>query len=392
MGSIIKDLDVAVALFRTHPKTNENLEYLVHFLGQFDAIRTHLQYSNMQHQYKIADSFQLENFCAGQIIFHKGHSSSHYYFVLGGTIEAFNEERDGTRVLVGLIGVGRSLGDIGILTHQSRSLTCIAKTDGFFLVLSAKAFMDLLSPTMLKSLEQKIKFIDHYFPNLKNLTSVHKQRIAYAMGSYTASRGQSISVIGETLPHICFISEGELVVTLVKPGSTRKMLLKLAPGNLIGEESVLFNKPLKYDIKVSSEYTQFYTLSKASIKYVLSHETTDIWKQNFRAKDRSRHDLIENLSLVPITKRQTSTNSNFKLASEYASKRLDTIQKRNDQHSNSSHFGKKNLLVWKSLKEFSPAAILSQGKILISKRSKFVKLNGYASKQNFSLQNFSLNY
>ena len=388
--SIIKDLDHAVGVFGTSPKHKEDLEYLVNFLSRFEDLRRYLQYYSMQHQFKVAESFQVKDFAAGEVIFRKGHTSSLYYFVLDGQIEAYNEERDGKSKLVGIIGIGKQLGEIGILRNQPRSLTCIAKTNGIYLVLPAEQFMSLIALKMVTNLDQKIKFIENYFPNVKKLTTVQKQRIAYAMGSQTASRGQSISVIGEMINYIYFISEGELMVSLIAEVSAKKMILKLAPGNLIGEECVFFNSALKFDVRVSSEYTQLYTLQKQDIYFLLPPETIEIWKQNFKAKDRSRQELLSNVGTAQTTKNLSSTFSNFKQASRYASKRLDTIQKRNEKIAAYNGFHQNNLLISSKLKQYSPAAVLSQGSIIIPKSKRILKLNRYVSKTKLKFKDFSI--
>ena len=275
MISAIKELDYAIQLFRKYPKNYEDLEYLAHFLGQFEDIGTYLQQYSMQHRFKIIENFQLNSFASKEVIFKKGDRSSHYYFILDGKIEAFNEERDGTTKLIGIIGVGKQLGDIGILRNQPRSLTCIGKTNGLYLVLTAELFMSLLASNMFTALEKKIKFIETYFPNLKKLTKVQKQRIAYAMGSMTASKGQSISKIGESVNNLFFISEGEMAVDLKSDITSKKMILKIAPGNLIGEECIFFNSSLRYNVRVFSEYSELYTLQKQDVFVLLPSENID---------------------------------------------------------------------------------------------------------------------
>lgn len=381
MSSSIQDLNNAVKLFRTYPKSYEDLEFLSHFLCQFETIGRYLSNYSLQHRFKIIDSFSLQAFIAGEIIFRKGDPSAYYYFVLEGAIEAFNEERDGTIKHVGTITFGKPLGEIGILRSQPRSLTCIAKSNGLYLILTSEQFLSLLASHMFTTLDQKIKFIESFFPNVKKLTTVQKQRIAYAMGSFTCSRGQVISSPKDFIQHLYFISEGELIVVLSSDKNLKTMTLKLTPGNLIGEECVFFSQCLKYNISVSSEYSQIYTLQKQDLYVLLPPETIEVWKQNFKAKDQSRKQFIYNLTQAPIISiHMSKTFSHFKLASSYASKRLDTIQKRNEKTINSMDIEVKSHLINKTLKQYSPAAIMSQGKLALKKPSTACRLTGFMSK------------
>ena len=273
--SLHKDTEKAVKMFKVYPKTYEDLEYLSHFIGQFEDIGRYFRNFSLQHRFSIIDSFKLQSFTSKQSIFRKGDPSSYYYFVLDGQIEAYNEERDGSFKLVGTIGRGKSLGEMGILRNQPRSLTCIAKTNGHYLLLSSEQFMTLLGSNINKFVNEKIKFIEAYFPNVRKLTSVQKQRIAYAMGMVSMSRGQTVSKIGENLNFLYFIRDGELSVLLGSENTSQQMVLKLAPGNIIGEEAVFYTSPLRYKITVFSEYTQLYTLSRQDIFVLLPPETID---------------------------------------------------------------------------------------------------------------------
>jgi CRP-like cAMP-binding protein len=378
MSFLINDTDLAVKVFNTPNKSYEDLEYLLHFLSQFKELKRYFDLYNLQHQFQIIESFKLKPFSSEEVIFRKGDISIYYYFILQGLIEAFNEERDGSTKLIGVVGVGKPLGEIGILRNQPRSLTCIAKTNGFYLLLNSEKFLNLLAPGMFANLDSKIKFIETYFPNVKKLTMVQKQRIAYAMSSVTMARGMTVSNIGDTCPHLFFIGEGELLVTL---GSQVDMKLKLAPGNLIGEECVFFNILLRYNIIVSSEYTLLYTIPKQDIFHLLPIETINIWKTNFRAKDRSRKQIALNFN-QNYKKNNTiyRTTSNFKQASRVASRRLDTIQKLNEIISSSDDMGKKNSFICMKLKQFSPAAVISNSIFSATSTLNVMRISRTASK------------
>lgn len=382
MVSIIQDLNKALRLFRVSHKNQEDLEFLVHFLTQFETIGRYLNSYTMQQRIKIIDSFSLLEFSAGQVIFRKGDPSSYYYFVLEGVIEAFNEQRDGTAKLVGKITCGKALGEIGILRNQPRSLTCIAKTKGWYLTLCTEEFTSLLASHMFKTLDQKIQFIETYFPNVKKLTTVQKQRIAYAMGSFSCSRGQVISTQKEFIQHLCFINEGELIVNLISEKSLKSMTLKLAPGNIIGEECMFFNTNLKYDISVSSEHAQIYTLQKKDLFILLPPETLEVWKANYKAKIVSRGQIIEGLGKkYSVNVKRNMTFSHFALASSYAKKRLDLIKRRNEI-SISTDSEEKSGIIGKTLKEFSPAAVMMHGKIMANRMRRVSLGNGFGFKND----------
>lgn len=382
MNSISKTLSCIIPIFALKNKTYADLETLNHFLGQFEDMRRYLDHYNLEIRFKIIESFAIQKFSPGEVIFRKGDPSSYYYFILDGQIAAYNEERDGSSKLLGIVSTGKPLGEIGILRNQPRSLTCIAKTSGHYLILTSQNFLNLLASHMVTLIEQKIKFIEQFFPNVKKLTTVQKQRISYAMGSFTMSRGQVLSNVGENVQVLYFIREGECIVNLTSDKSGQHMILKLAPGNIVGEECIFFGSPLKFSISVSSEYAQIYSLQKQDIYFLLPPETIDIWKRNFRAKDFCRKKLIEGLSQSSISSTQlTRTYSNYKQATFYASKRLDAIQKLNERSQNSMSSFSKNSSIEKTLKLFSPAAIMSHGKKIGKPRSAFL-LNRLVSKHN----------
>ena len=378
-----KELNYVVSLFRSESKSFSDLEFLNHFLGQYEDLSRYLDHYNLDLRFKIIEKFTVKSFTSGEVIFRKGDSSSFYYFILNGQIEAFNEERDGSSKLIGIVNTGKPLGEIGILMSQSRSLTCIAKTFGYCLVLTSELFLNLLAKHMVGLLEQKIKFIETFFPNVKKLTTVQKQRIAYAMGCISMSKGQVVSVQGETLQYLYFISEGECVVDLAS--KKKHMMLKLAHGNLIGEECVFFNSVLKYNISISSEYSQVYTLQKQDIYLLLPPETIENWKKNFKAKDFSRKHLIAGLSACALNDSEmTRSCTSFKQASFYAGKRLDAIKKFNEKSLKTFDLGK-SLDIEKTLKQFSLAAGMTQVKMTVKKSRSSLMLKRYVSKTNLKL-------
>lgn len=378
-----KELNYVISLFRSDCKSFSDLEFLNHFLGQYEDLSRYLDHYNLDLRFKIIEKFTVKSFTSGEVIFRKGDLSLFYYFILNGQIEAFNEERDGSSKLIGIVNTGKPLGEIGILMSQPRSLTCIAKSFGYYLVLTSELFINLLAKHMVGLLEQKIKFIETFFPNVKKLTTVQKQRIAYAMGCINMSKGQVVSVLGESLQYLCFISEGECVVDLAS--EKKHMVLKLAHGNLIGEECVFFNSVLKYNISVSSEYSQVYTLQKQDIYLLLPPETIENWKKNFRAKDFSRKHLVSALSTCPLSNGDMMRScTSFKQASFYAGKRLDAVKKFNEKSLNTFDLGK-SMSIEKTLKQFSPAAVLAQGKITVKKFKTSLILKRYISKTNIKL-------
>ena len=82
-----------------------------------------------------------------------------------------------------------------------------------------------------------------------------------------------------------------------------------------------------------------------------------------------------------------SNNYNhYKLATSYASKRMNIIQKLNDKSLGSSQTEENHIRINSKLKQFSPASVLSQGKIVIPKPQTAPKLSGYVSSNSLRLK------
>jgi hypothetical protein len=107
------------------------------------------------------------------------------------------------------MGVGRSLGERGVIRREPRSLTAYAKTRTYLLSLSDRKFNELLGKSIYFILEQKRKFIEDHLPYSTSLSYVHKEKIACAMTLSTHLKGKFLAVRGKPNSTLFFVAEGE---------------------------------------------------------------------------------------------------------------------------------------------------------------------------------------
>lgn len=74
------------------------------------------------------------------------------------------------------------------------------------------------------------------------------------------------------------------------------------------------------------------------------------------------------------------SSTRFKLASSYASKRLDTIQKLKEKMEVSIESEEKNTFINKKLQKFSPSSVLLQSFFSVQKPGTPIKVNNFVTK------------
>lgn len=89
----------------------------------------------------IADKLSLVFFDAGKTIFGSGEDAVRMYFVVKGTVEIFNGQRQSTA----LLGEDDFFGDEAIFNEKARTYEAVSKTDTVLLVLSKTNLLNIIS-------------------------------------------------------------------------------------------------------------------------------------------------------------------------------------------------------------------------------------------------------
>jgi CRP/FNR family transcriptional regulator, cyclic AMP receptor protein len=116
----------------------------------------------------------LEEFSAGQIIFHQGDPGHHVYLIKSGTVEVVSEKTDGSSELVDRLGPGDHFGDVALLRRNlPRRSTVVTVTDAHIFRISPGGFVQLYAnlPEFREYLRQKEE------PHLRRLAAVKKNPI-----------------------------------------------------------------------------------------------------------------------------------------------------------------------------------------------------------------------
>ncbi len=92
----------------------------------------------------VADESQFVAVNRGAIVMREGDESDCLYIVVRGSLELFRERESGATSLTDVLGDGASVGEMGVLTKDPRSLTVRARRDSVLLRISAAVFERVL--------------------------------------------------------------------------------------------------------------------------------------------------------------------------------------------------------------------------------------------------------
>jgi CRP-like cAMP-binding protein len=332
-------IEKAVEILASNSRTNEDLDYLSIYLRFLEDFRRYIDSQTLSAKREVCRNLQLEVRSQGEKIFDKGDPSDCFYIILSGSLDAYNVEKDGSLVFVGNIPTGKQLGERGVIRGMPRSLTIIANQDTLLLKLSANSFRSIFGMNAYHQLEERINFINTYFPNISRLTQVQKERIVYTMTFESYKRGQVVIDQGACTDFLYFVIEGEMRVMYKQGKDLRTTLVKIGRGNCFGEEGALFNKKSNYEVSVSGEHASVFMMRKTDIYSILPEETIKVWKENFKLKDRGRNILGTKAAeaLRPEHSMKESTSTNYlPQASKSAQRRISAVTDRNRFYSGTS--------------------------------------------------------
>src|SRR5215813_2693848 len=97
------------------------------------------------------------HFAEGQVLFREGHPANSVFRVLSGTVDIVRE-LDGEPILLGTVGVGQFIGEMGVVENRPRSATARAACDIEVEILTPAEFFDEIahSPRAARELIQRL--------------------------------------------------------------------------------------------------------------------------------------------------------------------------------------------------------------------------------------------
>jgi small-conductance mechanosensitive channel len=107
---------------------------------------------------RLEDALRLRHLVAGQTMFEQGSEEPVLYLVAGGVIEV-SRLTDGKREVLGHIGAGEYIGEIGLLTGSAKTVSTVALTDVRVFTLDKSAIDPLLadSEDLLMAFERSVR-------------------------------------------------------------------------------------------------------------------------------------------------------------------------------------------------------------------------------------------
>ena len=84
------------------------------------------------------------HFAEGQVLFREGDPSDSVFRVLSGAVEVFREI-DGEPILLGTVGAGQFIGEMGVVENRSRSATVRAASEVEVEILTPTEFFDQIA-------------------------------------------------------------------------------------------------------------------------------------------------------------------------------------------------------------------------------------------------------
>ncbi len=161
---------------------NEEIVNLLIYIPLFDNLDTdELKY--------VGSYMHLLELKAGDIIFKEGDIGDYICFIVDGKVEISKESMNGKKVVLAILGKGRSLGEMSIIDRYRRSATATATTEAKLVTLSQYAFetiIDKFPRTGIKILKElarllslnlrstSSRFVDSYLPARETVR--HHQR------------------------------------------------------------------------------------------------------------------------------------------------------------------------------------------------------------------------
>src|SRR6516165_4478789 len=110
------------------------------------------------------------HYAEGQILFGEGDPADAVFRLLSGTVDVFRE-LDGDPILLGKVGIGQFIGEMGVLENRPRSATVRAASEVEVEILTPTEFLDQIASSprtareLIERLSQRLREADDRIVN-----------------------------------------------------------------------------------------------------------------------------------------------------------------------------------------------------------------------------------
>ena len=321
------DLTQIAGILETSQRTPEQKSLLSSQLLLLSDLRQYLFDLPETQRDTLLEALSLRRYAQNDFVFHKGDQSDLLYVVLEGTVGIY--DCVGTHsTLLAQLGPGKVFGERGLVRKAPRLFTSKATTELALMCLGAGEFKTLLEPAFHTRTEEKLAFIDRYLPGAKQALMTSKERLAYVFSMQFCPRGRRLAHQGRPLDSLYFVKSGECTVSELRSFS-HQTIVKLGPGSLFGDESVLLSRVCPYNIDVSAEGTWLYTVSKEDAARFIPEAVLENMRKQCILKVENRLSLVGTFP-HPAQEREKAKNSEslLRMAHPAAMKNIEIAKRR----------------------------------------------------------------
>jgi CRP-like cAMP-binding protein len=213
----------------------------------------------------------------------QGESGDAFYIISDGTVSVMKDGR-----LVNRLGPGHFFGERALIKDESRAADVIAVTAVQCMVLSRKAFIEILGPIELLWKVAQLQAV----PTLSTLTEDQLERVAGIIEEIKVPPGKQICKKGEQGNSLYIVVEGSVAVTEFN-GAGPDEVIHLKTGAFFGERALLHDNMREATV-VASEGTVLWCLSSALLTKQLGQLSELLWR--WRARILNDVELFQDLS------------------------------------------------------------------------------------------------
>lgn len=288
--------DCVLGILSKEERDNHELRVLVEYLEGFCDFKLYANRLGKTALMQLANEFVLKQYGPGDTLFKQGDPSDQVYLIVQGQVSLLRTWGN-LKKLVSIAVQGKILGDRGILRKESRSLTAVSRQHSVVLALTSDKFQGILRNTVYRCFEQKLQFIEKFFPVLNGCSLLHKEKLAYAMETRKLKKNELLVKENERIDSAYYIVKGQCAVT-ARIGNRLVDRLYLTVGSAIGEENILLTAKSKYTVRACTKSVKLYKLNRNDYFSIMPDEFLHSNQQAAKTKQRER-DILINANSLP---------------------------------------------------------------------------------------------
>eukprot|EP00743_Colponemidia_sp_Colp-15_P008225 GILK01008923.1.p1 GENE.GILK01008923.1~~GILK01008923.1.p1 ORF type:complete len:587 (+),score=107.11 GILK01008923.1:165-1763(+) len=320
---------------------------------------------------QVARMLELDTMDSDQVVFSKGDEGDAFFFILTGRVSVnVPHEQTDELITVTELKAGDSFGELALVRNDRRTATIITQEYCEFMKLDKDSFNRILKGDFLKQSAQKVEFLIERVPNLKSLSRLNLEKVAYYFRTKIYKKDAVIIQQGQPADHVFFIVSGECKMVydsrgaqstaavssssshlgFTSPTLSQLGLGLLNTGQCFGEETMLDqDATYPFSVIATSPTVETFGIRKQDIFSRLPSETIALMKADAEMKKDWRHNRIESVmamskAIKDITyqpKQKLEPKLFFPNASKSASQKLTvSVQRLKTLGNNNNNNGK----------------------------------------------------